>query len=157
MKRVKIRTDVFGWFDDANQTAPAHDPGPSGLCPVCCWPVQQHSIDNPLVTISVMLEDPTKRNRSYFFRAHKRCWDRQTEYQQKLIESSIIDKEHERLEVCQTCNGTRQIQTTEWPVMYDTCSDCVSEPITPEEMTRRIIDSEEAESQTIKEIISNNQ
>lgn len=120
----KIRTDVFGWFDNASQTTPAHDPGPSGLCPVCCWPVEQHSIDNPLVTISVMLEDPAKRNRSYFFRAHKLCWEKQTEYQQKLIESSIIDKEHERLEACQTCNGTRQIQTTEWPAMYAKCPDC---------------------------------
>ncbi len=27
-------------------------------------------------------------------------------------------------EPCQTCQGTRQIQTTEWPALYDACPDC---------------------------------
>ena len=25
---------------------------------------------------------------------------------------------------CSGCNGTKQIQTTEWPALYDICPDC---------------------------------
>jgi hypothetical protein len=117
-----IREDVFGWFDLPEQTIPAYDPGPQGLCPVCCWQVGKHSIDNPLKTISLAVEDPKQRDRSYFFRAHKNCWERQTEYEQNLIESSLIDQIYNH--VCVTCNGTRQIQTTEWPALYTACLDC---------------------------------
>ncbi len=37
-------------------------------------------------------------------------------------ESSLIDTICKP--VCATCHGTRQIQTIEWPALYDVCPDC---------------------------------
>jgi hypothetical protein len=117
-----IREDVFGWFESLEQTKPAHDPGQTAPCVICAWPVNKHSEDNPLVTISLAVQAKRFRDRSYFFRAHKNCWERQTEHEQSLIESSLIDRICKP--VCATCHGTRQIQTTEWPALYDECPDC---------------------------------
>ena len=86
-----MRPDIVGYFDDPEQTTPAYDPGPEGLCPICCHPVGRHSEDNPLVTISLAHQSMTHRHRSYFFRAHKNCWSHTTPQEQELIESSIID------------------------------------------------------------------
>jgi hypothetical protein len=87
-----IREDVFGWFDSPEQTTPAHDPGSCAPCVICTWPVDKHSTNNPIVTISLALYDKKNRERSYFFRAHKNCWERQTQHEQGLIESSLIDR-----------------------------------------------------------------
>ncbi len=87
-----IREDVFGWFDSPEQTTPAHDPGPQGLCPVCCHPAGKHGINNPIKTISIAVEDPKLRNRSYFFRTHKNCWGTATPHEKTLIESAVIDR-----------------------------------------------------------------
>jgi len=89
------RPDIYGWFDHPKQTTPAHDPGPQGLCPVCCHPTGRHGIDNPLKTISLAVEDPKRRNRSYFFRAHKNCWGMATQHEKALIESAVIDRAHD--------------------------------------------------------------
>jgi hypothetical protein len=102
------RQDVYGYFDSPGQITPAHDPGAAGLCPVCAHAVGHHSIDNPLTTVSLCLEAPELRKRSYFFRAHCRCWDRATDHDKGLIESACIDS-------ITPCRGTRQIQTTESP------------------------------------------
>ena len=91
-KKPKIREDVFGWFDDPSQTKPAHDPGEAGLCPVCGWPVGKHSIDNPLKTISIAAFKLEFRDRSFFFRAHKNCWNRTSPHERMMIESSIINE-----------------------------------------------------------------
>jgi len=85
------RPDIYGYFDSPSQTTPAHDPGPAGLCPVCAHAVGPHSVDNPLAVISLCLEAPELRNRSYFFRAHRNCWERATDRDKRLIESACID------------------------------------------------------------------
>ena len=84
-----IRNDVFGWFDDESQTSPTHDPHPKGKCPVCATETGGHSDDNKLVTISLAVQDRRFRDKSYFFRAHKTCWEGCQE--QGAIESSLID------------------------------------------------------------------
>lgn len=80
------RSDVFGYFDDQSDT-PKHDPGMSAICPVCAA-----KLERPVVTISLM---PDKiRTRSYFFRAHKKCWDECEDAEKSNIESSLIDAIH---------------------------------------------------------------
>ena len=93
IRPLRVREDVFGWFDSPEQKTPAHDPGTNGLCPQCCWSVGEHSIDNPVKTISLAIEDRKYRGRSYFFRAHKNCWDRATPHDRMMVESSVIDEE----------------------------------------------------------------
>jgi hypothetical protein len=85
------RVDVFGWFGDAAQTEPEHDPGPDAPCPICGHSVGRHSLDNPIKTISLMVEDPAKRRNSFFFRAHKRCWEMVSDHERSMVESSLID------------------------------------------------------------------
>ena len=109
VRPLRIREDVFGWFVSPEQETPAHDPGPDGICPQCTHPVGRHSIDNPIKTISLAVEDKEYRTRSYFFRAHKNCWDRATPHDQSMIESSVIDTHMDCLAVrpeCREC-GTR--------------------------------------------------
>ena len=77
-----IRPDVFGWFDDAGNT-PVHDPGMAAKCPAC-----GEVLARPVRTISLM---PAGVDRSYFFRAHKGCWDALPPEDQSAIESSLID------------------------------------------------------------------
>jgi hypothetical protein len=78
-----IRTDVFGWFDDTGDT-PTHDPGLSGTCPAC-----GATLGRPVRTICLM---PVGGSRSYFFRAHRACWDGLDAGEQSAIESSLIDE-----------------------------------------------------------------
>ena len=40
------------------------------------------------------VEDRQLRDRSYFFRAHKNCWELATQDEKTLIESSVIDRTH---------------------------------------------------------------
>lgn len=88
-----MRKDIFGYYDDPAQDKPAHDPGPEGLCPVCCCPIgKHHATTNPVKTISLMAHDPNHRTRSFFFRAHKNCWNTTTPHNRMLIESSVIDE-----------------------------------------------------------------
>jgi hypothetical protein len=87
-----VRDDVFGWYDDETQTVPAYDPRPNGICAVCAKPTGRHGDDNPLVTISLAIHEKQFRNRSYFFRAHKHCWDGCED--QGAIESALIDAVH---------------------------------------------------------------
>ena len=77
-----MRSDIFGWFNDTSET-PAHDPGMTGLCPVCT-----KVLERPVKTVCLMLDGD---NKSYFFRAHKQCWEGISEREQWLIESSLID------------------------------------------------------------------
>ena len=83
---LAARRGIFGFFNDAMQTSPTFDPGLSAPCPICLRPVGTE----PVKTISLMGE---KSNRSYFFRAHKRCWEYATEDQRNQIEGSLIDSE----------------------------------------------------------------
>lgn len=84
---------TVGWFDHADQTEPTYEPGLSVPCPVCGT-----SLDGqPRVTISLMVADvPT---RSYFYRAHKACWQALPEESKSFIEGEIIDAEVARMAV----------------------------------------------------------
>lgn len=86
-----VRDDIFGWFGDAAQTEPEHDPGPDAPCPICVHSVGRHSLDNPIKTISLMVEDPAKRQNSFFFRAHKRCWEMVSDHDRSIVESALVD------------------------------------------------------------------
>lgn len=79
-----MRLDVFGYFEGLGDV-PVHDPGMEGKCPVC-----GKTLSRPVKTISLM---PVARNgRSYFFRAHKSCWESATDEDKSHIESSLIDE-----------------------------------------------------------------
>ena len=82
---MKVREDIFGWFDSPMDEKPTHDPTvEKGLCLVCTKPMSF-----PLTTISLALQDGA--DRSYFFRAHKGCWDALSEKEQSEYECSLID------------------------------------------------------------------
>ena len=75
---------VFGFFDDSATTVPSYDPGISGVpCPVCL-----RDLSMPVKTISLMLAGD---ERSYFFRAHRSCWDAATDAEREQIEHALID------------------------------------------------------------------
>lgn len=75
---------IFGYFDSPAQESPAFDPGLAMPCPFCL--LSLHS--GPRKTISLMAEgDP----RSYFYRAHKFCYENASPQEVCAIESSLID------------------------------------------------------------------
>lgn len=78
----------IGYFVGAS-AAPAYDPPLDAECPVCGKPQS-----SPRVTISIApqawLGFPA--GQSFYFRAHKACWENLGHDEQALIESSIIDK-----------------------------------------------------------------
>jgi len=88
----QIREDIFGWFDSPSQETPVHDPGLNAPCAVCGKTVGKHTEKNPIMTISLCVENVLYRDKSYFFRVHKPCWKALDEDEQCLIESSLIDK-----------------------------------------------------------------
>jgi hypothetical protein len=80
---MELRSDVFGYFDDPYSSIPGHDPGMDGKCAAC-----GRTLSRPVATISIAR---WKGDRSYFFRAHKTCWESLSEEEQGLIESIAID------------------------------------------------------------------
>lgn len=80
---MTLRTDIFGWYEDARDQTPTHDPGLSGVCLVCGNPLMA----SPRVTVSLMKHND---NRSYFYRAHKSCYQENTSAIQE-IEWAFID------------------------------------------------------------------
>lgn len=79
---------IYGYFNDADQVTPAYDPGVSVDCPVCGKVLGHHSNDNRLVTISVAVDDD---NRSYFYRAHRSCYDALPPEKQSELDWPIVD------------------------------------------------------------------
>lgn len=77
---------VTGYFDRPDQTVPTFDPGLPSPCPVCSEDVHP---DHEMKTISVMATEP--RERCYFFRAHKACWETAGDALRSNIESAVID------------------------------------------------------------------
>ena len=75
--------NIFGHFDAPDQTLPAYDPGLDVPCPICLERVGKHGI----CTISLRGDD----EKSYFFRAHKQCWDGASLEEQGQIEGALID------------------------------------------------------------------
>jgi len=80
---IEPRKDIFGYFEDKSEK-PVHDPGLKTICAVCA-----KNLRKPLQTISLMPFN--KRNRSYFFRVHKKCWEEASKREKMLIESSLVD------------------------------------------------------------------
>ena len=78
--------EIFGYFDDPTATVPTFDPGFDVACPFCLFPLEP-----PMVTISLMAYGPEKRDCSYFYRAHKFCFDNAKPERVQQIESSVID------------------------------------------------------------------
>ena len=80
---MSILSEWVGHFESPYQDQPSHDPGMRAKCPVCHEP-----LSDPVKTISVMSIDG---ERSYFFRAHKMCWEGVGSEQRDIIEGSVID------------------------------------------------------------------
>jgi len=80
---TKIREDVFGWFDNPLSETPDHDPGMDGICPVCA-----NKLSTPVKTISLI---PIHGDRSYFYRAHKECYESLSSTDIMRLDSSLID------------------------------------------------------------------
>ena len=63
---------IFGWFDDANQTEPSHDPPRDAPCLFCGTAIDGADVR----THSLMYRDEYGA-RSYFYRTHRSCADRE--------------------------------------------------------------------------------
>ena len=74
---------IFGYFERPEQTTPTFDPGPSALCPFCL-----RALAMPVKTISLMKPGDA---RSYFYRAHKACYETADDRAIAEIESAQID------------------------------------------------------------------
>lgn len=87
---MKKTQAMFGWYDDAEQIIPRHEPGFDVPCPHCRVRVGRHA-ERPIKTISLHRPgDP----RSYFYRAHKDCHERASDDAIRDIESVVIDGTH---------------------------------------------------------------
>lgn len=82
---------TVGYFDQPGQVAPAFDPGLDAQCLACWKPLR----GQPRVTISLMWEE--WRERSYFFRVHKACWETMSLGERQQYEESILEAERRRL------------------------------------------------------------
>lgn len=74
---------IFGYFNSVEQDVPVFDPGLSVICPFCLL-----QLEPPLKTISFMA---LGSERSYFYRAHKGCYESADQPSINEIESSVVD------------------------------------------------------------------
>lgn len=79
---------IFGYFDDAGQTAPVYDPGLAALCPFCLA-----GLEMPVVTTSLFLPGD---DRSFFYRAHRNCEGGATAEQIGQVEGALIESRAEQ-------------------------------------------------------------
>ena len=63
---------IYGWFDDARQGKPTYDPPHDTICPFCGINI---SFDD-VRTHSLMFYGPVYAKRSYFYRTHRTCAER---------------------------------------------------------------------------------
>lgn len=75
----------LGWFDNPHEPTPAKEPG-WRYCPFCTETYRLGDKNEPLVTVSLMVPGVFK---SYFYRAHKACYDKSAE-RVAQIESGFI-------------------------------------------------------------------
>lgn len=69
---------LIGYYDDPSQATPTYNPGLNVPCVICFKPLSA-----PMKTISLMMPGD---HRSYFYRAHKACYE-------ALPEAEIADLE----------------------------------------------------------------
>lgn len=85
--------EMLGWFDDASQSEPSHDPAHDGPCMVC-----EEPLSTPVKTVSMMWQDGAER--SYFYRAHAGCIDAPEKSQRAddkawgLIKAANLESNH---------------------------------------------------------------
>lgn len=63
----------YGWFDDAHQSEPTYDPGIPAPCPFCGTQIAD---DTDCRTHCFMAASNVYAKRSYFYRTHKSCDER---------------------------------------------------------------------------------
>lgn len=59
----------YGYFDNAQDTTPAYEPPRDAPCPYCGRPV----FEGDVRTHNIMYTGPAYAKRSYFYRTHKSC------------------------------------------------------------------------------------
>lgn len=73
-----------GWFSSPEQLEPEFDPGLFKVeCPYC-----HNNLVRPVTTISLMIEGDS---RSYFYRAHARCYWNAEQTHRDAVDHSIVD------------------------------------------------------------------
>jgi hypothetical protein len=77
-------SDLYGWFDDPNQTVPTHDPPHDAPCPYCGEPIAADDVRTECFTPQF------EQKRSYFFRYHRTCADLATQEQRDAITEGVI-------------------------------------------------------------------
>lgn len=60
---------IYGWYDDADQTAPAYDPPHNAACLICGAALRPDDVR----TLSMMALSSDGAERSYFYRVHRTC------------------------------------------------------------------------------------
>jgi hypothetical protein len=80
---------TIGFFDHPDQTEPTYDPPHDGPCIVC-----GNQLSIPVMTISLMRAD-NPLARSYFYRAHKICYEADPEKADALA-LDLIERPHPR-------------------------------------------------------------
>ena len=77
---------IYGWYSDADQTSPMHDPPHNTVCLLCGEAIFAEDVR----TISIMWAD-SKGDRSYFYRVHRTCHERASEPERQKIDEIVFD------------------------------------------------------------------
>lgn len=78
---------IYGYFNSPQDAKPTYDPGTGVQCPVCSHTLGRHTMEHPIVTISLMMDGDT---RSYFYRVHGECFNSLTDEQKLVLDEGII-------------------------------------------------------------------
>jgi hypothetical protein len=76
IQRHETEQLFYGWFDDAEQAEPSYSPPLGGPCPLCGKTITLTADD--IRTHSLMYQAPQYAKRSYFYRTHRSCAERDT-------------------------------------------------------------------------------
>lgn len=71
MRRQRDEQLFYGWFDDAAQTEASYSPPLGGPCPLCGKTMLV--MEQDVRTHSLMYQGKVYGKRSYFYRTHKTC------------------------------------------------------------------------------------
>jgi hypothetical protein len=74
VKRHMEEQLFYGWFDDADQTEPSYSPPLGGPCPLCGRNITL--LVGDVRTHSLMYQSASYAKRSYFYRTHRTCAER---------------------------------------------------------------------------------
>lgn len=81
-----------GWYDDASQKEPTHDPAHDGPCIVCIKPLTPDNVR----TVSVLAEGGT---RSLFYRLHRTCAEALSERDAGDLDEAVMNAAPRLVEV----------------------------------------------------------